>query len=169
MKILIEKASKEDASVLAELKINIWKEVYKNILPEQYLDNLSKEKKTQKYLKELEDDSFINIFLIKTNASSIIGTLRIKYYYNSNKKYASIEDLYLIPSYHVKGYGGAALKFAVDEARSQHCNFLTAWIVENNKTARKLATKYGSFETNSVRIHTDTGSKLIQYVFNLEQ
>ncbi len=169
MKILIEKASKKDASVLAELKINIWKDVYKNILPEQYLDNLSKEKKTKKYLKELEDDSFINIFFIKINPNSIIGTLRIKYYYDFNKKYASIEDLYLIPSYHVKGFGGAALKFAVDEARSQNCNFLTAWIVENNKTARKLAAKYGFFETNSVRLHTDTGSMLIQYVFELEK
>jgi GNAT superfamily N-acetyltransferase len=169
MKILVEKATKEDASVLAELKINIWKDVYKNILPDQYLDNLSKEKKTQKYLKELEEDSFINIFFIKTNPNSIIGTLKIKYYYSFNKKYASIEDLYLIPSYHVKGFGGAVLKFAVDEARSQNCNFLTAWIVENNKIARKLAVKYGFFETNSVRLHVDTGSKLIQYVFGLEK
>ena len=168
MKILIEKASKEDAYVLAELKINIWKDVYKNILPEQYLNNLSIEKKTQKYLKELQDDSSINIFFIKTNPNNIIGTLRIRYYYNFNKKYACIEDLYLVSSYHAKGFGGAAFKFAVDKAKSQHCNFLTAWIVENNKSARKLATKYGFLETNSVRLHTDTGSKLIQYVFELD-
>lgn len=169
MKVLIEKASKEDASVLAELKINIWKVVYKDILPKQYLSNLSKEKKTQKYLKELEDDSFIDIFFIKTDPNNIIGTLRIKYYYNFDKKYASIEDLYLLPSYHVKGFGGVTLKFAVDEARLHNCNFLTAWIVENNKTARKLAVKYGFFETNSFRLHTDTGSRLIQYVFELKK
>lgn len=168
MKILIEKVSKEDAYILAELKINIWKDVYKNILPEQYLNNLSIEKKAQKYLMELQDDVSINIFLIKTNPNNIIGTLRIRYYYNLNKKCASIEDLYLISAYHAKGFGVAAFKFAVDKAKSQHCNFLTAWIVENNTAARKLATKYGFLETNLIRLHTATGSRLIQYIFELD-
>lgn len=169
MKILVEKATKEDASVLAELKINIWKDVYKNILPDQYLDNLSKEKKTQKYLKELEEDSFINIFFIKTNPNSIIGTLKIKYYYSFNKKYASIEDLYLIPSYHVKGFGGAVLKFAVDEARFKIVTFLQLGLSKTTRLQESWQLNMVFFETNSVRLHVDTGSKLIQYVFGLEK
>lgn len=169
MKILLEKVLKKDASVLAELKINIWKDVYKNILPDQYLDNLSKEKKAKKYLNELEEDSFIDVFFIKTNPNNTIGTLKIKYYCNLGQKYASIEDLYLFSSYHAKGFGCAAFKYAVDEAKSKHCNFLTAWIFEGNKTARKLAYKYGFLESKSTRLHTGTNSMLIQYIFELEQ
>lgn len=169
MNFVIEKASINDASFLAELKINIWKKVYKNILPDSYLDNLSKEERKIKYQKELSNESEIEIYLLKYQQNTI-GTLRIKYYQDEkNCSCASIEDLYILPQYHMKGFGGRVMKFTVNQAIANHCKFLTAWILESNQSVRKMAIKYGFIEMNKARIHIDTNAKLIQYCLQLNQ
>lgn len=167
MNLIIEKASKSDASILADLKINIWKTVYKDILPDDYLNRLSREKKKVKYQKELLEESDIDIYLLKYQ-QNIIGTLRIKYYQDEKDGFcAGVEDLYILPQYHMKGFGGQVMKFTVNQATANYCKFLTAWILESNQSVRKMAIKYGFIETNKVRIHTDTDAKLIQYYLQL--
>ena len=168
MELLIEKAKLEDAISLAELKIDIWQKVYKNILPDEYLKNLTASDKIQKYKDELKENSSIDIYFLKSH-NSIIGTLRIKYYLNEEKlKCISIEDLYLMPQYHNKGYGGLAIDFAYKKAIATNCNMLTAWVVETNILVRKMAVKMGFFETKNIRVHASTGIKLIQYCYILE-
>lgn len=169
MKITIEKASIKDAYTLADLKISIWQTVYKNILPDEYLDNLSVEERENKYHKELSNDHCTDIYLLKSS-QNIIGTLKIKYYTDEkNNCCASIEDLYILPQYHTKGFGGYALKYTVNEAMIHDCRFLTAWIIESNTTVRNMAIKYGFIETNNIRIHAKTGIELIKYSLSLNK
>lgn len=168
MRIIIEKASLKDASALAGLKIDIWQNVYKNILPEEYLKTLTPEKKVTKYKVELEKNSSYEIYFLKL-PTEIIGTFRIKYYQaEENINCISIEDLYLLPQYHNKGYGGLAIDFIYKRAIEKNCPVITAWIFESNTIVRKMAKKLGFIETQNIRTHSSTGSKLIQYYFNLE-
>lgn len=58
----IRKAEIEDALGIAEVNIEVWRTTYKGIMPDEDLDNLSCENRTQfyqKFLENKENDSFV--------------------------------------------------------------------------------------------------------------
>lgn len=48
-KIIITKATKEDAESIITININSWKTTYKNILPDDILNNLDSKKKNNNH------------------------------------------------------------------------------------------------------------------------
>lgn len=163
MKIEITKASWMDAYRYAELKVQIWTECYKHILPEAYLNNISISKKAKQYETELQINNSIEYyFIIVSNHPA--GVLRLEYFHNSVLgKSVCIKDLYLLPYYQIKGYGGYIFRFIKDEAVKNNCQSITAWIIEKNKRAEKLVLKLGFKPTTHVQTHAKTMSHLYEY------
>lgn len=54
-----------------------------------------------------------------------------------------IEDLYILPQFHRRGYGSRLLRFAIDQCTGDP----TLWILENNSAAEALYRKFGFLPT----------------------
>ncbi len=167
MKLTILKIDKEEIFQYAELKIQIWRDCYKHILPNIYLNNISVEHKASKYKNELLTDFSVAYYFINLS-STPIGVLRLKYYENSAAvKCVCIKDLYFQPQYQNKGYGGIAFEFIKKEALKNNCHFITAYILEKNQSVRTLIAKLGFKETTNKYIHDKTMAISIEYCLNL--
>ena len=167
MKLVITKVNKEEIFQYAELKIRIWNDCYKHILPDIYLNNISVEDKASKYKNELLEDSTIAYYFIIVSDVPI-GVLRLKYYENlAKEKYVCIKDLYFLQQYQNKGYGGAVYKFIKEEALKNNCHFISAYIIEKNEYARTLIKKLGFKETTNREVHDKTMTISIEYCLDL--
>lgn len=169
MKLEIVKISTKETFQYAELKIQIWKDCYKHILPNTYLNNVSAEHKSSKYKNELLTDSTVAYYFIKMS-STPIGVLRLKYYETPAKqKCVCIKDLYFHPQYQNKGYGGIVFDFIKNEAIKNNCQFITAYIFEKNQPTRAIVAKLGFKETTNKYIHDKTMAMAIEYCLNLNK
>lgn len=167
MKLTITKINKEETFQYAELKIQIWNDCYKHILPDIYLNNISVEHKASKYKNELLTDPTVAYYFIIISGAPI-GVLRLKYYKNSAKeKCVCIKDLYFLPQHQHKGYGGIVFDFIKKEALKNNCHFITAYIIEKNQSVRILIEKLGFKETTNKQVHDKTMTISIEYCFDL--
>lgn len=167
MKLTITKINKEETFQYAELKIQIWNNCYKHMLPDIYLNNISVEHKANKYKNEILTDHAVAYYFIIISDIPI-GVLRLKYYVNSAKENCiCIKDLYFLPQYQHKGYGGVVFEFIKQEALKNNCHFVTAYVIEKNKPVRTLLKKLGFQETTNKHIHDKTMITSIEYCLDL--
>ncbi len=161
------KIAEKDTYRYAELKVQIWNTCYNHILPEEYLNTISISQKAAKYQREMQINPFSAYYFIIISDTPI-GVLRLNYYQCLTKdNCVCIKDLYLLPHYQNKGYGGAIFNFIKKEATNNNCRFITAWIFEQNQIVRKLVSKLGFKLTSQIQIHKKTNTQLLEYCYNL--
>lgn len=164
-KVEIVRISTQEAYIYAKLKIQIWNMCYNNILPKDYLKNISIQKKAIKYQNEIQNDLSASYYFVLVSKNPI-GILRLRLYQNATQvNCMSIEDLYLKDEYQNKGYGGIIFQYIIKQAMKNNCQFITAWIIEQNLKARMLALKTGFKETGNNKTHDKTMINLIQYSY----
>ncbi len=167
MNLNITKINEVEAYKYAKLKIQIWNSCYKQLLPDKYLNNISVEHKATKYKNEILTDPAVAYYFI-TVSGSPIGVLRLKYYDNiAKEKCVCIKDLYILPQYQYKGYGGMAYEFIKKEAIKNNCHFITAYIIETNHNVRIQIKKLGFKETLNKQVHDKTMTISIEYCLDL--
>lgn len=167
MKLNITKINEEEAYQYAELKMQIWNSCYKHLLPDKYLNNISVEHKAANCKNEILTDHAIAYYFIIISGSPV-GVLRLKYYDNASKeKCVCIKDLYFLPQYQYKGYGGMAFEFVKKEAIKNNCRFITAYIIETNQSVRSQIKKLGFKETSNKQVHDKTATSSIEYCLDL--
>lgn len=67
-----------------------------------------------------------------------------------------IENLYILPDEQGKGYGTKLLLFAISKCKNE----AILWILNNNKKAYRLYSKYGFNKTGKINILSDNISEL---------
>ena len=125
----IEKAQTEDAKSIVEINIKEWKNTYKGIFPDKFLENLSeKEEESGEKCKNK-----INEYIVGKINNQIVGFLRFgknKKGYNDN--YAEIYALYIDKEYQRKGIGTALINFAFENLKPNYKYVLISTLVQND-------------------------------------
>lgn len=134
MDYIIESMNKDNAEYYARVNILAWKESYKEIVNDDFLELINTEreiKKTISILKNgLNDGS--RRFLLKYN-EEYVGVLRVrttKYdkYYNCGE----LGALYLLDSVKKKGYGKILFKKAISELKDMgYSNMILGCLQDN--------------------------------------
>ena len=125
----IEKAQIEDAKSIAEINIKEWKNTYKGIFPDKFLENLSK--KEDESIEKCKNK--INEYIVCKINNQVVGFLRFgknKKGYNDN--YAEIYALYIDKDYQQKGIGAALINFAFENLKPNYKYVLISTLVEND-------------------------------------
>ena len=148
----VEKAQIEDARNIVEINIEEWKNTYKDIFPDKFLENLSEKK--EESIEKCKNK--INEYIVCKINNQVVGFLRFgknKKGYNDN--YAEIYALYIDKDYRRKGIGKALINFAFENLKSNYKYVLISTLVQNNanlfykKIGGKLIDKvYFSLENN---------------------
>lgn len=106
----IRRAKLDDAQGIAKVHVNSWRTTYKDIIPNDFLDNLSVEQRTELWKKNLErEDNYVAI--AENNEGQIIGFADAwKRETNVVENSGDLTSIYLLEEYQGKGIGKKLLK-----------------------------------------------------------
>jgi L-amino acid N-acyltransferase YncA len=71
-KIIIRKANISDAKGIAKVHVDCWRTTYKNIIPDDFLDRLSYDQRTELWIKNISKDGN-HVFVAENNDGQIVG------------------------------------------------------------------------------------------------
>ena len=124
---MIVEVDESNITMAAKIHSRSWQESHKDFCKAEFVE-LHTTKHQEEYLRQEVNTGKKLYMLIESKPVGIVSV------YNS-----MIENLYVLPEEQHKGYGTKLLKFAM-----QHCEGIpTLWILDNNKKAYSLYSKYG--------------------------
>jgi GNAT superfamily N-acetyltransferase len=141
--IKIRYANAADAEILAILHVNSWKEAYKGIIPDDYLNRMTIEKRQSYFSKVLSEESEKDalVFVDDKPAGFIcLGKCRDE---DNDGTVGEIWGIYLLPEFWRKGVGTILLNWGINELTLLGFTRITLWVLKDNLTARYFYEKNG--------------------------
>ena len=140
---MIRKANINDAKDIVRVNVMGWKNTYKNIFPQDFLDSLNPHDKDS--IRKCQEK--INQYAVCEINNKIVAMIR----YGKNKKnyddlYAEIYALYVDNLYKKQGIGSKLVEFAFEELRGKYDYVLISTLVDNtaNEFYKKIGGKFVS-------------------------
>ncbi len=163
MKIL--KFTPDMAEEVSKLYALTWKESYKGIMPDEYLNSIPYDRWTG-FLTYGRATSFVIKDNGKIVATSSISPARDVTMHG----FAEIISLYVLPHFTKRGYGTALINNALSELKSQGFNNLYLWVLEENHLARKFYKKHNFIPNGDEYLINIGGKELteIRYVYQFD-
>ena len=164
MGIIIRKALPEDADDYTSCFISSWQSAYKGIVPEDYLNDMPKNKElSEKNKKFLTDPGGCECFCV-IHGDKMIGFLTI-----NKADSVNFWAVYLIEAFWGKGYGKIVLDFAINELKRAGQKSVSLWVFEENNRARRFYEKHGfSLDGTKRVIDRYGGVPLVQLKYALD-
>lgn len=135
----------EDQSQMAKIKIDVWRETYKNIIDDEYLNNLDLKKQTQKYFRSF--DEYKDRVLVAVKNKEILGYSCFDAKTNSVKYDSELVSIYIKDRN--RGIGTALFNETVKELLSKNKKTMIIWCLKENKNAINFYKKLGGVITES--------------------
>ncbi len=143
MQTKIIKAKQEHLHDIAFVQVMSWKTAYIGIIPDDYLEKLTVEKKAEfiskiiskriaEYYLMYDEDKPIGVFVYCKSLDK-----------DTNDETAEVSAIYFLPEYWGKGLGTKFLNFGLGEIKSTGYKKVTLWVLEKNECARKFYEKNG--------------------------
>ena len=125
---MIRRANINDAKDIVRVNVMGWKNTYKNIFPQTFLDSLDSEDENS--IRKCQEK--INQYAVCEIDNKIVAMVR----YGRNKKnyddsYAEIYALYVDDSYKKQGIGSKLVAFAFEELKKEYDYVLISTLVNN--------------------------------------
>lgn len=140
MNINIIRASILDTKRLASIHVTAWKETYENIIPNEYLQNLSIEKREQNFKNDIANKDDLEFYFIHKD-DSIVGILILKQ--NDDLQRGEIIAIYLLKAYWNSGIGTAVMNLVKKKFKELHYSKLILWVLADNTQAITFYIKNG--------------------------
>ena len=126
---MIRFAKKGDAQAIVNINVMGWKETYKNIFPQDFLDGLNPNDEVS--IQKCKDK--IKEYVVCELDGRIVGMAR----YGNNKKgydssYGEIYAIYVDSNFKNKGIGTGIVDFIFKNAKSSYKHILISTLVENS-------------------------------------
>ncbi|MEY9979826.1 N-acetyltransferase family protein [Lysinibacillus sp. RC79] len=162
----IRKANIEDAIGIGKVHVDSWRTTYKGILPDDFLNNLSYEQRTELWKKNISDAT--NYVLVAENEQGeIIGfATGGKRKTNSVPNATDLTSIYLLEEYQGMGIGKQLLKEVFAYFKQKGYEKVFVEVLAENKT-RDFYEYYGAQYVNNIEIKI--GGKIVEeliYVWN---
>ncbi|MFJ5764413.1 GNAT family N-acetyltransferase [Lysinibacillus sp. NPDC093210] len=161
----IRKATESDAKGIAKVHVDSWRTTYANIVPDEYLMDLSYENRELLWRKNISNDA---IFVAENNEGDILG------FSSGGKersgKYIGFEGelyaIYLLKEYQGQGIGRALVTAIVEEIKGMGlCSMLVLVLKDNS--SRRFYEALGGKKIDTVEILI-AGKKLAELVYGWE-
>lgn len=158
----IRYATYHDAEILAEIHTSAWKIAYKNIVPDEILDNITAEKR-KKYFEKALTEAWEEDVIIFNNDTSL-GLICLGKCRDEDKPSSTGEvwGIYLHPSYWNQGIGKELMTWGLNELKHRNYKEVTLWVLEDNLMARRFYEKMGFKHDGTVK-EINLGKALNEY------
>ena len=139
--MLIRKATVDDIASIAKLYVSNHKTTYKGLVSDDYLNNLTVEKASERWKNFLSDDS--NIMWVASQEDKLLGFISTMPDSTSNKiRY--LDSLHICPEARGKGIGTALIRTAGESTLRNGYEKMSVCVVKGNDKAKQLYIKLGA-------------------------
>lgn len=167
----IREAVKEDSHNISVVHVRTWQEAYKGIIPDSYLNSLSVEGRTQKWIEMFDKPSPNQKIWVaqkddKIVGFSVIGTSRDE---NATPETGELFSVYVDPDHMRQGIGAALMRKAIEGLKEAGFTKATLWTLEDNTNTRKFYEAMGwTFDgTKKTEVKKGVELKQVRYSINL--
>ena len=131
----IVKANKTHAEAIENICIDMWKQAYKDVFPQEVFDNmdankLEKIKKTQEYI---DNGSVFYIAIDNKEVKSFISYYKVEDPSKNHNVDIEVTRFYSKPNENRKGYGSKLFEHVKKELKKLNYSSFLLWCVTNNK------------------------------------
>ena len=158
----IRRMRKEEADDISRIYASSWRNAYRGIMPQAYLDGFS----DLRWVPLISED-FSKSYVLLDNGR-YIGTSSISPARDEKMAgWGEVISLYLLPEYFGKGYGRILLDFCLNELKNEGFDRVYLWTLEKNQRARTFYEKLG-FKHDGGKIICNIGGEdliEIRYVY----
>jgi len=159
----IRRAIIDDAKDIAKVHVDSWRSTYKNIIPDEFLDNLSYNKREDLWNRNISKKGNY-VFVVLNNDEEIVGFADCGRRESNNiDNTGNLTSIYLLEEYQGKGVGKLLLKQIFLQFEELGYNRVFVEVLEDNKT-RYFYEYYGAilFKSEKITI-ADKELKLLIY------
>lgn len=161
--MIIRKANFIDSEGIAKVHVDSWRSTYENIIPKEYLDNLSYGQRTELWKKNIGDKKNL-VIVAENNEGQIIGFADAWKREKNNEDHSiDLTSIYLLESYQGKGVGKMLLKELFEYFKSAGYKKVFVEVLEENNT-RLFYEYYGAILVDTIQINI-AGKKLNESVY----
>ncbi len=151
---MIRPAKQSDMAALGRVYAETWKEAYRGLLPDFFLDILTPETCTPKPDHIAPDRRLV------ADEGDVIGTVTFSG--------GEIQSLYVLPEYWSKGVGSALFREAVKVLKNRGFNTVTLWVQQGNDRARNFFEQMGMAPAGQTRDSEICGTYLTEIQYKLQ-
>ena len=144
----------DDIPGIIKVSIDTWRTTYREILPVDFLNNLSYEDSISKWQQRFTDsERYIFFYIAETDTKEVIGfalgileqsdpTSKIP---DINKYIGELKAIYVLKEYQRRGIGVRLVRLIVEKLLEHNINNMIVWVLKDNpnwKFYEKLGGKY---------------------------
>lgn len=138
--IKVRSANPEDAPAIAKIHVETWQSAYRGQIPDEYLDSLSIEKRSEGWRKQLsEDKPGIYHYVAEVEGAvagwAVAGKSRDD---DATPGVGELHAIYVHPQFAGKGVGGVIMDQAIADLKADGYKTATLWVLETNEPTRKF-------------------------------
>lgn len=150
----VRPATARDAKAIAEIHVATWQAAYKDLMPEDYLNQMTLEKR-QAYWREAIEYSEPQL-LVATDGDQLVGF--VGYDRSRDAKTRStvgeIWAIYVAPAHWGQGVGLALWDGARDGLKDEGCTQVTMWVLLRNERALQFCEHAAGFKREMPTLKT---------------
>lgn len=171
----IRRAKLDDAQSIAKVHVDSWRTTYKGIIPNDFLNNLSYEQRTELWKKNItRKDNYVVI--VENNEGQILGFADAwKRENNVEENSVDLTSMYLLEKHQGKGIGKKLFKELFEYFKQKGYEKIFVEVLEENKTrffyeyygaklVKKVQIKIGGKILNELTYEWDNVDKVIKKI-----
>lgn len=144
MSIKIKDAVTDDVEIISKIHALSWKEAYKGIIPQEYLDELKEDFWVDAFQNWISKNIF-TVQLLYENETPVGCIAYGKARDEEFSDWGEIISIYILPDYWRKGYGQKLLETALIDMKNVGYRNCYLWVLRENYSAREFYGKYGFY------------------------
>ena len=150
----VRSATPRDAKAIAEIHVATWQAVYQGVMPEDYLQKFTVEKRLSFWREAIEYSE--PQLLVATDGEQVIGFVGFDRSRDPGSKSTTGEiwALYVMPSHWGKGAGLALWDGAREGLKEEGCTQVTLWVMLRNERALRFFEQAAGFKREMPSLKT---------------
>lgn len=142
--IQIRMAGLEDAVGIATVHVASWRETYRGMIPDEFLNNLSIQRRTAQWENSLSDPAHTyHRAFVAVMDGQIVGFANYGYAIETASDFrGELFAIYLLKSAHGRGIGGGLIRAAAGGLHDMGAESMLVWVLKENPT-RKFYEHFG--------------------------
>jgi len=135
--VIIRRAIKEDGAEIANVHLNSWREAYRNLLPQDYLDQLPLSFRKRMNLWSQTAVMNDRALYVAENKLGIIGFSVFAPARDKNlNEHGELGAIYLLEKFKGQRIGAALLKMGMKQLLEWNYSKAYCWVLQNNPTIK---------------------------------
>lgn len=132
--MLIREAHLVDAAMIAKVQVDTWRATYNQLMPAEFLVNLSYEQRENQWMNILSNSSIDNFtYIVENDNQQIVGFANGGRERTGNGIYqGELCAIYILPDYQGQGLGKSLISQIATKLTQSGINSMLTWVLAKN-------------------------------------